>query len=643
MRLREALASWVDIEPGVTIPCAAASAVALVVSLGGWTREALPIDVAWVAVVLCGVPIVVGAVRGLVVERDVTADVLVSLALIASLVAGEWFAAGEVALIMQVGSMLEDHTSERARKGIEALVRMTPQTARVLREGRQVTVAAEEVAVGDEVLVLAGETVPVDGVVVEGQTSVDQSVMTGESIPVDKGAGDEVTSGVVNQLGPFTLRATRVCQDSALARMVHLAREADASKAPVVSLADRWAAWLVGVALACALGAWALTGEFIRAVTVLVVFCPCAFVLATPTAVSAGIANATAHGVLVRSGGALERLARVRCVALDKTGTLTMGRPRVVAVAAVAAMAGAPAANASDLSFGETGVLRLAAALEQRSEHPLGKAVVASWEERASDADALPMPEPTGLEVLPGRGIAGVVEGVAVLAGTAALLAERGVATAKVTAFADSWTRKGAALILVAADGVCVGALALADELRPKAACAMEQLREQGVEPVLLTGDSAAAASGVAEAVGITDVRAHLLPEDKLANIRQLVAGGRQVCMVGDGVNDALALRSASAGIAMGGIGSDVAVESADAVLVSDDLTRVPYILGLSSATMRKVRQNIALGLVINLVAVCLSVSGALTPVTAALFHNCGSVFVVINAATLLRRRAERR
>lgn len=643
MRLREALASWVDIEPGVTIPCAAASAVALVVSLGGWTREALPIDVAWVAVVLCGVPIVVGAVRGLVVERDVTADVLVSLALIASLVAGEWFAAGEVALIMQIGSMLEDHTSERARKGIEALMRMTPQTARVLRKGRQVTVAVEEVAVGDEVLVLAGETVPVDGVVVEGQTSVDQSVMTGESIPVDKGVGDEVTSGVVNQLGPFTLRATRVCQDSALARMVRLAREADASKAPVVSLADRWAAWLVGVALACALGAWALTGEFIRVVTVLVVFCPCAFVLATPTAVSAGIANATAHGVLVRSGGALERLARVRCVALDKTGTLTMGRPRVIAVAAMAAMAGAPAANASDLSFGETGVLRLAAALERRSEHPLGKAVVASWEERASDADALPMPEPTGLEVLPGRGIAGVVEGVAVLAGTAALLAERGVDTAKVAAFADSWARKGAALILVAADGACVGALALADELRPEAACAMEQLREQGVEPVLLTGDSAAAASGVAEAVGITDVRAHLLPEDKLANIRQLVAGGRQVCMVGDGVNDALALRSASAGIAMGGIGSDVAVESADAVLVSDDLTRVPYILGLSSATMRKVRQNIALGLVINLVAVCLSVSGALTPVTAALFHNCGSVFVVINAATLLRRRAERR
>lgn len=270
----------------------------------------------------------------------------------------------------------------------------------------------------------------------------------------------------------------------------------------------------------------------------------------------------------------------------------------------------------------------------------MGKAVVASWEERASDADALPMPEPTGLEVLPGLGIAGVVEGVAVLAGTAALLAERGVDTAKVTAFVDSWARKGAALILVAADGVCVGALALADELRPKATRAMEQLREQGVEPVLLTGDSAAAASGVAEAVGITDVRARLLPEDKLANIRQLVDAGLQVCMVGDGVNDALALRSASAGIAMGGIGCDVAVESADAVLVSDDLTRVPYLLGLSSATMRKVRQNIALGLAINLVAVYLSVSGALTPVTAALFHNCGSVFVVINAATLLRRRA---
>lgn len=631
MKAREVISAWLGIEPSVTIPCVAVSAVALAASLLGWGRGVLPFDVALVGAVLCGGPIVVGAVRGLVEDHDVTADVLVSLALLASLYAHEWFAAGEVALIMQVGSMLEDHTAERARRGIEALVRLTPQRARVLRDGAFVEVAAEDVHAGDVVRVLAGETVPVDGVITEGETAVDQSVMTGESMPVDKGVGDEVASGVVNQLGTFELRALRPCADSSLARMVRLAREADASKAPIVSLADRWAAWLVGVALACALLAWGLTGEFIRAVTVLVVFCPCAFVLATPTAVSAGIANATRHGVLVRSGAALERLAEVDRVATDKTGTLTVGHPQVVAIETFVP------------DMGRDDVLALAAVLEERSEHPLGKAVVASWAERRAElgrdaVDRRGEAAPGSFEVRPGLGVVGEVAGRQVLVGTAKLLAAHSVDASCADAFGRAWAGCGAALVLVAVDGGCVGALALADELRPEAAGSVGALRRLGVGVTLLTGDSAAAARHVATEAGIDDVRAGLLPQDKLAGIRGL---GGHVCMVGDGVNDALALRSAFVGVAMGGIGSDAAVESADVVLVKDDLSCVPYLVGLSRAVMRKVRQNILFGLGINLVAVALSATGVLVPVTAALFHNCGSVFVVLNAATLLRRRAD--
>ena len=283
------LNAWLKNEPKVTIPCVAASVVALVLSLGGWLASVLPVvDPAWVAVALCGVPILVGAFRGVALDHDIKADVLVSLALLASLYAGEWFAAGEVALIMQVGTLLEDYTSERARKGIERLVALAPEAAHVLGEDGEHTVRSEDVRVGDVVRVRAGETIPVDGVVLEGATSVDQSVMTGESIPVDKGPGDEVSSGTVNQLGAFTMRAARACEDSSLRRMVRLAEEADADKAPIVGLADRWATWLVLVALACAVVAWAATGEFLRAVTVLVVFCPCAFILATPTDMGGG-------------------------------------------------------------------------------------------------------------------------------------------------------------------------------------------------------------------------------------------------------------------------------------------------------------------------------------------------------------------
>ena len=323
---------WLENETKLTSIFAGISAVSLILSITGVLKNILPVDIAWIAIILCGVPILVGAVRGVIFEHDIKADVLVAMALVASVVTGEFFAAGEVALIMQIGSLLEDYTSRKARAGIEKLIQLTPQKAHLIKDREETEIAAEDVKVGDMIRVLAGETIPVDGIITEGETTIDQSVMTGESIPVDKKVGDTVSSGTINQFGTFVMKAEKESGNSALQRMVRLAEEAEENKAPIVTLADKWATWLVVVAFACAVGTWIFTGEFMRAVTVLVVFCPCAFILATPTAVIAGIGNAAKYGMIIRSGDALERLSKIKRIAFDKTGTLTYGKPHVTDV-----------------------------------------------------------------------------------------------------------------------------------------------------------------------------------------------------------------------------------------------------------------------------------------------------------------------
>ncbi len=580
----------------------------------------LPFDPAWIAIVLCGVPILLEAVHGLVTAFDVKADLLVSIALVASVCIGEDFAAGEVAFIMQLGALLEELTVARARAGIEKLVRLTPRTARRLTPEGEELIDAQQVRVGDVLRVLPGETVPVDGVVRAGQTAINQAVMTGESLPVDKGPGDEVSSGTVNQFGSFDMVAERVGEDSSIQRMIRLIQSADAGKAKIVGLADRWATWIVGIALSAAALTWLFTGQLIRAVTILVVFCPCALVLATPTAIMAAIGNATRHGFLVREGDALERLALVRRAAFDKTGTLTLGVPRVAAVVSL------------HPRWPEERLFSAAAAAEARSEHPLGKAVVRCCRERG-----LSIPEAAEFQMLPGRGVRAVVEGIPLLAGSAALLEEAGVfLTPEGAAAAGACRAEGSTVVFLAAGGELVGLLALADTLRADAADTVEQVRRAGVEPVLLTGDHAAAARHIAARLGIDQVRAGCLPEDKLEWIAQSQAAGLPVCMVGDGVNDAPALKKAMVGIAMGGVGSDIAVDAADIALISDDIRELPHLLGLARRMMTTIKCNLTFSMALNFAAIVLAITGILNPVVGALVHNAGSVAVIVNSAILL-------
>ncbi len=599
----------------------AVSAAFLVMSFAA--GDSLPVDPAWVAIVLCGVPIVIEALIAIVTEFDVKADLLVSLALIASVAIGEYFAAGEVALIMQLGGLLEELTVERAQRGIQRLIELAPRQARVVEPGGVTRmIAADDAELNQVIRVLPGEAIPVDGVVLTGATSVDESNVTGEPMPVDKQVGDEVSAGTVNQFGSVDVRATHVGEDSSIRRMARLVQSADAGKAKIVRLADRWATWVVAGALAAAVGVYLVTGEILRSVTVLVVFCPCSLVLATPTAIVAAIGNATKRGFLVKEGDALERLAEVSRIVFDKTGTITVGAPQVIS------MTCAPGTTVQ-----EDELYALAASAELRSEHPLGKAIVKSARERG-----VGLTESESFEMEPGRGVTAVVDGRRVSVGNEQMMNELGIG-------ADAWDDEllaqlrgeGDTPAFVAVDGRAAGVAALSDIVRPESGRSVAALVGIGVEPVLLTGDNLAAARTVCDHVGIRTYQASCRPEDKMAYIEQSEAAGVRCAMVGDGVNDAPALKRSFVGIAVGGVGSDVAVEAADIAIVNNDISNLAHLVELSRHTMRVIRANLTFSMGLNFLAIVLAFLAVLDPVSGALVHNCGSVFVILNSALLLR------
>ncbi len=579
---------------------------------------------AWVCVVICGIPLVYLSVRRIIHNKGIakiSSALLISIAMIAAILIGDLFAAGEVAFIMQIGALMEDMTTERAKKGLKNLIALAPRTGRVIQDGRERTVAVEQIRVADTVRVLPGETIPVDGVIRTGETSVDQSVMTGESLPVDKAVGDSVFSGTINRFGAIDIEVTKVSGDSALQKLIRMVEDAENHQASTQRIADRWASWLVPIALIIALLAWLVTGDIVRGVTVMVVFCPCALVLATPTAIMAAIGQATKHGVIIKSGEALERMGGVDTIAFDKTGTLTCGR---LAVSDVLPM--------TDMT--PDALLVLAASAERLSEHPLGKAI-------AERAKGMPLMPVCDFKMQAGKGIQATMDGRAYRLGSEKFIAQAGVQLdGPARAALEKLRGEGKASVIVADETRVLGIIALSDVLRPEAADMVRRLADMNTRAVLLTGDHATAARFFASKVGITDVRADLLPEEKVQMVAELKRRGT-VCMVGDGVNDAPALKTADVGVAMGAMGSDIAVDAADVALMTDDISRLPYLKWLSNATVKTIRKAIALSMCINFVAVTLSVLGVLNPTTGALVHNAGSCFVVLLAALLYDRKYE--
>ena len=598
--------------------------------LGGLTLsfQLLPFDPAWVTVVICGIPLLYLAVWRVIHNpgiSKISSALLICIAMFAAIAIGDLFAAGEVAFIMAIGALLEEATTNRAKKGLKQLIRLAPTQGRRIRDGREELIPAEEICRGDVLRILPGETIPVDGTILRGETSVDQSIMTGESLPVDKGAGEEVFCGTLNRFGAIDITATQVGEDSSLQKLIRMVQEAESRQAPMQRIADRVASWLVPVALLIAVAAWLFSGNVVTAVTVLVVFCPCALVLATPTAIMAAIGQATRHGVIIKSGEALEKMGKVDTIAFDKTGTLTYGRLEVSDIISFSS------------SLSERELLRLAASAEGKSEHPLGRAIVARARE-----EGLSLTDSEHFRMDAGKGISASVSGRRLLCGNEKFLFEHGVAAgADVHTALETLRAQGKASVLVAEGGVCIGVIALSDVLRPEARDMVSRLRAMHTDTVLLTGDNETTAHYFAAQAGIEQVRAGLLPEEKVQQVQSLRDAGRTVCMIGDGVNDAPALKTADVGVAMGSMGSDIAVEAADIALMSDDIAKIPYLKRLSNATVNTIRLSITLSMAINFAAIVLSLLELLNPTTGALVHNAGSCFVVLIAALLYDRKFE--
>ncbi len=584
------------------------------------------LDPAWIAVIVSGVPLLYSAVRKLIRNRGlakISSALLISIAMIASIIIGDLFAAGEVAFIMAIGEILEDKTTDRAKKGLKTLISLTPATGRRIVSGEEEIVDAADICVGDVLRVLPGETIPVDGEIISGETSVDQSVVTGESLPVDMGVGDGVFCGTVNRFGTVDIKATKVGEDSSLQKLIRMVKDAENKKAPMQRVADRWASLLVPVALLLAVVAGVVKQDVVVAVTMLVVFCPCALVLATPTAIMAAIGQATKRGVIIKSGEALERMGKVDMVAFDKTGTLTYGRLEVSDVV--------PFVSGMD----ESALVSLAASVESKSEHPLGKAIVSCA--RSRDCRIV---EPAAFRMTAGKGVDAEIQNHRFCCGSESYLAECGIDIPdSALQTLERFRREGKAAVLVATSKHVIGAIGLSDIVRSEAADVVDRLAAANTETALLTGDHRTTADRFAALVGIDTVKAQLLPEEKVSQITSWQQDGKVVCMVGDGINDAPALKAADVGIAMGTMGSDIAVEAADIALVRDDLSELPYLKRLSVATLRTIRFSIALSLLINFAAIVLSFFSLLNPTTGALVHNAGSVFVVLIAALLYDRK----
>ena len=593
------------------------------------TQTAIPVylDPAWITIIICGIPLVYLAISRLIYEHWVSSALLIVMAMVASIFIGEIFAAGEVCFIMALGALLEDYIVERSKQGLKDLINLKPQQGRILiTENGKTTeklVKAEEIKINDNIRVLPGEVIPVDGVIISGDTSVDQSVMTGESLPLDRTKGDELFAGTLNLYGSIDMKATKVGKDSSLEKLIRMVEEADEKQAPTQRIADKWATWLVPIALAIAVGAYIATWNIERAVTILVVFCPCALILATPTAIMAAIGQATKQGVLIKSGQALETMGNVDCITFDKTGTLTYGNLEVSDVISF------------DKNISQKELYEYVSISEVKSEHPIGKAIVNHAKNEGYNID-----DPEEFNMIPGKGVQAKYNSNTIYSGTVKFMQENKMQLDKAQEKQlDKLRFEGKVSILVALNSKIIGIIGLSDVLRENAGMVVSSLEndlDTNVE--LLTGDNHKAANYFANKIGITNIHSELLPENKVELVQKLKDSGKTVCMVGDGVNDAPALKTANVSVAMGGMGSDIAIDAADIALLGDDIEKLPYLKKLSNSTLFIIHLSITISMIINAVAIICSVLGWLNPITGALVHNIGSCAVVLLAASLYNR-----
>lgn len=584
-----------------------------------------PFEFAWVTVFISGIPIFYKGIKMLFKNKKMTAALLISIAMTAAILTNEIFAAGEVAFIMALGGILENLTIKKAKEGITKLLNLAPKTARRLLindiEVNEEIIPAKDVKKDDIIRVLAGEDIPCDGVIISGETSINQSIITGESIPVDKTVNDPVYSGTTNCFGVIDIKVQQSYENSSIQKLINLVKEAENKKAPTQRIVDKWASILIPSAVLFAIIVYLVTGEISRAVTILVVFCPCSLVLATPTSIMAAIGQAAKKGVIVKTGEALEKIGLCDIFAFDKTGTLTKGKLTVVNIEAF---------NGSNPDE----ILYIAASSEKKSEHPIGKAIV----QYALDKN-FKLNELKDFKMFSGKGIYANLDNKRIIMGNEKFITDNNIEiSSDIKKQVNSKRLEGKIALIVVVDKEPKGLIALSDTLKDTTIPALSKLNKTS-DTILLTGDNSLTADYFAKKSGIKTVYSGLLPKEKAGKIEELQKENKKVLMTGDGVNDAIALKVADVGVSMGTFGSDIAIESSDIIITGDDLSKISYLRNLSIECIKTIKTNITISMCINAISLTLSALAILNPVTGAIVHNISSILVVSNAALLYDRK----
>ncbi len=585
-----------------------------------------PIDPAWISIILCGLPIFKDAATGLITNFDIKADVLVTIAIIASIIIGEIFAAGEISTIMMIGGFLEEFTVQKTEKGIEKLIKLKPTKGTKIinykkTNQKEQTINAEEIKENDILKIRPGETIPVDGKIIEGETSIDQSILTGESLPIDKTKNDEIYSGTVNLYGSFYMKATHNGENSSLQKLIKLVESASPENVKIVRQADKWATWIVIIAVISAIGTYILTKEIIRSVTILVVFCPCALVLATPTAIMAAIGNLTKYGILIRDGISIEKLAKVKKIVFDKTGTLTTGNLQVI--------------ETIPYKYNKDKLIKIITSVENKSEHPIAKAITKKYNTSETQ-------EISKFKMEIGKGIKAQTkienQTKTIHIGNEKLLKENNINIPEdFKNKTQKYENKGATIIYTTINNQLIGATILSDTLRKDSKTLIKTLQQNQIQPVLLTGDNKDATDYISSQLKIKHKKSNCLPEDKINFITECQKNNEIIAMVGDGINDAPSLKKADIGISMGKIGSDISIDASDVTLINDEIKYIPHLLELSKKTLKTINIGISFSLILNFIAMILAILGIMGPVAGALVHNIGSVFVIIYSSLLVK------
>lgn len=602
--------NWLRKEELIEITLIFISATTLII--GFIKPNLLFFDLSWITIILCGLPIIKEAIEALIHEKDIKSDLLVSIAIISSTIIGELFAAGVIALIMTIGGFLEEYTVSKTQNEIKNLINITPTTATLIKDNNtEKKINAKDIKTNDIIKVLPGEIIPGDGIIIDGNSSINQAALTGESLPVDKSTGDEVFSGTINLYGSIIIKAIKNGENSSVNQLIKLIESSKPENAKIVKAADKWATWIVAVAFVCSIGTWIVTHEILRSVTVLVVFCPCALVLATPTAIMAAIGNLSKKGILVKDGESLEELAKVNDLILDKTGTLTCGEPEVSEII-----------SCND-KYSKKEIIHILASLENKSEHPLAKSIVKYYKNHENKA----LKEVNDFEIIPGTGVKGKIRNDELIAGNRKILNKT-----YETELDDETTA-----VYLCKNNQLIGAVLLSDFLRNNAVDVILNLKSRNVTPILMSGDNKNTTRNIAAKAGIDNYKYDCLPEDKSNYIKELQLNDRKVAMIGDGLNDAPSLKKANVGISMGSIGSDISIEASNITLIHDNISDLPHLFKLSRKTLKTINVGIAFALILNLIATILAMFDLLNPIEGAFVHNIGSVIVIIYASSLLK------